>query len=61
MLIAHLRSESEVSDLLLRLLADGHDLAVSCVTVAEIERLLRSGKELDRSSDAESSIRSCAS
>lgn len=43
-LIAHLRGASEVSDLLLRLLADGHNLAVSCVSVAEIERGIRSGE-----------------
>lgn len=41
MLIAHVRGESEVSDLLLQLLADGHHLATSCVNIAEIERGIR--------------------
>jgi predicted nucleic acid-binding protein len=36
-----LRGESEVSDLLLQLLADGHHLATSCVNIAEIERGIR--------------------
>ncbi|MGH2556841.1 MAG: type II toxin-antitoxin system VapC family toxin [Actinomycetota bacterium] len=37
-LIAHFRGKEAVSDLLLRLLRQGHTLATSCVNVAEIER-----------------------
>lgn len=47
-LIAHFRGEQVVSDILLRLLRQGHTLATSCVNVAEIERgtLSRERKEV---------------
>lgn len=37
-LIAQLRGDSAVSDLLLTLLRQGHSLCTSCVNVAEVER-----------------------
>lgn len=40
-LIAHLRGDETVTRLLFDLLGDGHLLATSCVTVAEIERGIR--------------------
>lgn len=40
-LIAHLRGRPEVGRLLRDLLASGHDLAVCCVNVAEVERGIR--------------------
>jgi predicted nucleic acid-binding protein len=40
-LIAHLRGERKVTTLLLDLLAAGHWLGTSCVSIAEIERGLR--------------------
>lgn len=44
-LIAHLRGESEVSARLLRLLAQGHRLATTCVNIAELERGIRPSEE----------------
>lgn len=41
-LIAHLRGDRDVTELLLSLLQRGHALCVSCVNVAEVERGLRS-------------------
>jgi hypothetical protein len=40
-LVAHLRGDEEISQLLLDLVAAGHVLCVSCVNVAEIERGIR--------------------
>jgi predicted nucleic acid-binding protein len=40
-LIAHLRGDAAVVDLLGQLLADGHTLGTSCVNVAEVERGIR--------------------
>ncbi len=40
-LIAHLRGESDVTQLLLDLLATGSRLGICCVNVAEVERGLR--------------------
>jgi len=40
-LVAQLRGDDEVSDLLLELVRSGHSLCTSCVTVAEIERGIR--------------------
>jgi len=40
-LVAQLRGDDEVSDLLLELVSSGHSLCTSCVTVAEIERGIR--------------------
>lgn len=37
-LIAQLRGDSELADLLLTLLGQGHSLCTSCVNVAEVER-----------------------
>lgn len=40
-LIAHLRGEAEVTQLLLDLLASGNRLGICCINVAEVERGLR--------------------
>lgn len=40
-LVAHLRGDEEVSDLILDLVAAGHVPCASCVNVAEIERGIR--------------------
>jgi len=40
-LVAHLRGDEEISDLILGLVAAGHVLCVSCVNVAEVERGIR--------------------
>ncbi len=40
-LIAHLRGDAGVSQLLLDLLSDGHRLGICCINVAEVERGLR--------------------
>lgn len=40
-LIAHLRGDAEVSQLLLDLLSDGHHLGICCINVAEVDRGLR--------------------
>jgi predicted nucleic acid-binding protein len=41
-LIAHLRGDDAVTNLLLDLLADRHVLGTSCVNIAEVERGIRS-------------------
>ncbi|MGD0950565.1 MAG: PIN domain-containing protein [Candidatus Binatia bacterium] len=40
-LVAHLRGESDVTGLLLRLLSEGHHLGTTCVNIAEVERGVR--------------------
>jgi hypothetical protein len=40
-LVAHLRGDEEISQLMLDLVAAGHLLCVSCVNVAEVERGIR--------------------
>lgn len=40
-LVAHLRGDQSATSWLLGLLRDGHELATSCVTVAELERGVR--------------------
>ena len=41
LLIAHLRGDEAITNLLLRLLADRHTLGTSCVNIAEVERGIR--------------------
>ncbi len=37
-LIAHIRGDEDVTEVLLRLLAAGHSLGTTCVNIAEVER-----------------------